>query len=340
MRSQPTCSRSMRSRRSFALLCCLLTLFMLFSACTIQASRPAATAGTTGQPVPGGTPSPDLPQSGMLFWQVTDPETGGMLYLLGSIHTADDSIYPLPQVVTEAYQHADSLAVEADILALENDPAALAEAAALMVYSDGTTIRDHLPADLYQAAKKRLSDAGAYNATYEWMKPEMWSSALDNLAMEAAGLDSDKGVDLYFLKQAAQTGKRIIEIESAIEQYEMLAGFSDETWAMLMQPAVDDPEGQIEEAQKMYSIWKTGDFDAFSAYVTEEPEGLSQKEQALYAAYQREMIDDRNVGMAQKAIELLKSGETCFFVVGAAHMAGDTGVVSALQNAGFTVTQR
>ena len=150
-------------RRGAALLCCLLALFMLFSACTIQARQPAATAGTTGQPVPGGAPSADLPQSGMLFWQVTDPETGGVLYLMGSIHTADDSIYPLPQVVTEAYQHADSLAVEADILALENDPAALAEAAALMVYTDGTTIRDHLPADLYQAAKKRLSDAGAYN---------------------------------------------------------------------------------------------------------------------------------------------------------------------------------
>lgn len=340
MRSQPTYSRSMCFRRGAALLCCLLALFMLFSACTIQAKQPAATAGTTGQPMPGGAPSADLPQSSMLFWQVTDPETGGMLYLMGSIHTADDSIYPLPQVVTEAYQHADSLAVEADILALENDPAALAEAAALMVYTDGTTIRDHLPADLYQAAKKRLSDAGAYNAAYEWMKPGMWSSALDNLALDAAGLDSDKGVDLYFLKQAARTGKRIIEIESVMAQYEMLAGFSDETWAMLMQPAVDDPAGQAEEAKKMYSLWKSGDFDAFSAYVAEEPEGLSQKEQQLYAAYQREMIDDRNVGMAQKAIELLKSGETCFFIVGAAHMAGETGVVSALQNAGFTVTQR
>ena len=172
------------------------------------------------------------------------------------------------------------------------------------------------------------------------MKPGMWSSALDNLALDPAGLDSDKGVDLHFLKQAAQTGKRIIEIESVMAQYEMLAGFSDETWAMLMQPAVDDPAGQAEEAKKMYGLWKSGDFDAFSAYVAEEPEGLSQKEQQLYAAYQREMIDDRNVGMAQKAIELLKSGETCFFIVGAAHMAGETGVVSALQNAGFTVTQR
>lgn len=340
MRSQTTCFRSVCSRRGFVLLCCLLTLFMVFSACTVQAKRPAATAGTTGEGVPGSTPSQELPQSGMLFWQVTDPETGGTLYLLGSIHAADDSVYPLPQVVTEAFRYADSLAVEADILALENDPAALAEAAAMLVYADGTTIQDHLPADLYQAAKKQLSDAGVYSAAYEWMKPAMWSSALDNLALDAAGLDSDKGIDLHFLKQAAQTGKRIIEIESAVEQYEMLAGFSDETWTLLMQTAVDDPAGQTEEVKTMYSIWKSGNFDAFSTYVTAEPEGLSGKEQQLYAAYQREMIDDRNAGMAQKAIELLQSAETCFFVVGAAHMAGDTGIVSALQNAGFTVTQR
>ena len=52
------------------------------------------------------------------------------------------------------------------------------------------------------------------------------------------------------------------------------------------------------------------------------------------------MMDARNAGMAEQALELLASGEVCFYIVGAAHMVGESGLVNALTEAGCTVEQQ
>ena len=43
-------------------------------------------------------------------------------------------------------------------------------------------------------------------------------------------------------------------------------------------------------------------------------------------------------GMLETAKEYLSSGKTVFFAVGLAHLLGDTGLVEALREAGYTVT--
>ena len=68
--------------------------------------------------------------------------------------------------------------------------------------------------------------------------------------------------------------------------------------------------------------------------------GLTEEELALYAEYTYEMVDARNVGMAEQALELLASGKVCFYIVGAAHMVGETGLVNVLTEAGCTVEQQ
>ncbi len=48
-----------------------------------------------------------------LMWKVTSG--GATVYLVGSIHLADPSIYPLPAPVEKAFADAKVLAVEADV---------------------------------------------------------------------------------------------------------------------------------------------------------------------------------------------------------------------------------
>ena len=50
------------------------------------------------------------------------------------------------------------MAVEADIVAFEKDVAAQINALRLLVYQDGTTIKDHIDPQLYAAAVKILKD--------------------------------------------------------------------------------------------------------------------------------------------------------------------------------------
>ena len=51
------------------------------------------------------------------------------------------------------------------------------------------------------------------------------------------------------------------------------------------------------------------------------------------------MLIDRNEGMIEKAAKMLDRGENVFYVVGAAHMVGNDGIIAGLKDRGYTVTQ-
>lgn len=329
-----------RTRRTVGTLLVLLLMLATLAACTVRTIQQDAAnpGGTTSAPMhTDGTE----PASGMLFWEVSSPDGTETMYLLGSIHVADDSIYPMPEIVMDAYQSSDLLAVEADILAYEQDQEEISRLAMRFFYTDGTTVRDHLPADLYEQAKARLTDAGLYAEAYDWVHPFLWNSLLDQIVTDASGLDSEHGVDRYFLELAHQSGKQIFEVESVEEQYNIFLGFSDEIWTALITEMLEsEPEAQTADLLDMYDLWKSGDVEAFTAYCETDLDGLPAEERALYETYNDAILTRRNLGMTQTALDLLRSGETCFLIVGAAHMVGETGLVESLQQSGYTVVQR
>ena len=88
-----------------------------------------------------------------------------------------------------------------------------------------------------------------------------------------------------------------------------------------------------------YVVLDNGDAELIR-YLEEEDEPMreyTEEETAMIEAYNRVMVDDRNLGMLDKAVEYLASGQTVFFAVGAAHMANDIGLVQLLTDAGYTV---
>ena len=68
-----------------------------------------------------------------------------------------------------------------------------------------------------------------------------------------------------------------------------------------------------------------------------DEEALTEEELQMLKDYDKAMLDDRNLGMAEKAKEYLASGETVFFAVGTAHMLAEPGIVNLLREAGYTV---
>jgi len=49
-----------------------------------------------------------------------------------------------------------------------------------------------------------------------------------------AGLNSYDGIDIHFLKKARDDNKEILEVESVTFQYELLTGFSDELYDLII----------------------------------------------------------------------------------------------------------
>ena len=67
---------------------------------------------------------------------------------------------------------------------------------------------------------------------------------------------------------------------------------------------------------------------------------MTPEQKELYQEYEKQMFDDRNLHMADKAEEYLKTGKTTFYVVGSGHMVGETGIVKLLRERGYQVIQK
>ncbi len=196
------------------------------------------------------------------MWEVTSKDSKGKLYLFGSIHAADDSVYPLPSFVTDAFDKSDYLAVECDIVAYEKDLKKQIETSTDLAYTDGTTIKNHLDEDTYEKLKKLLSDNDSYMSLYDSMKPAAWMSLLENLVIEKSGLSPDNGLDRNFLNKAKKEDKKILEVESVEFQMNMLTGFSDDTINLLLKSYTTQTlDEQAKSLNELYAAWKSGDID-------------------------------------------------------------------------------
>jgi uncharacterized protein YbaP (TraB family) len=90
---------------------------------------------------------------------------------------------------------------------------------------------------------------------------------------------------------------------------------------------------------EMYTMWCQGDESALREYLREEiPEEITEEELQLLESYNDIMVVERDGKMVKKAMEYLESEETVFMAVGLAHVLGETGLVDALREAGYTVT--
>ena len=323
-----------------------LTLAFLLCACGGDPLIPFSGAGYSSSDAPSSSgPEPsssgtETPVEGDYtpgMWRVTSDTYPGTLYLFGSIHVGDDEMFPLPDYVENAYASCGALAVECDIVAFEQLPEnEIMKYYYPFVLTDGTTVRDHLPKETYEAAKKILTKAGYYNASLDYYNAVMWNDLVDQAAVEHSGLSYENGIDRHFLTDAHLTGKKILEVESVEFQYNMELGFSDELIALLMRDCAEDSylDDYKDGVLEMLASWKDGSiYDNFEYDYSE----LTDEERELMEAYDKVMETDRNIGMADAAESYMKQGMNVFFVVGAAHMGGDGGVVALLESRGYNV---
>lgn len=292
------------------------------------------------EPEPEQRPSP-------VFYQVSDAE-GHTLYLLGTIHIGDARTAWLPQVIYDALDASDALAVEFDTesfqAGLEEDPELQRRILESFYYTDGSSIQNHLDSDVYKLALDYLKVSGNYTETAESMKPTLWENALELFYLSQGRLlSSEKGVDNRLMRLARDADKEILNVESGEFQIGMLTGYSDPVQEMLLAEIITTPRGEyLNSSYELYEAWCTGDEDALirrlSAMDEEERAALDEEERAIYDEYHQKMEVERNANMVEVAKSYLDSGRTVFFAVGLAHLLGEGGLVEALRAEGYTVT--
>ena len=294
-----------------------------------------------------------------LLWKATG--NGNTLYLLGSIHTDVNNTYPFHKQLRDIILSADQVSFELDF----SDQEQIAEFAAMQVYSDGTTLADHISPELYRAVVKTLGQMGMAEETVAQYKAWALATSLQSLAtMDETTSSNAMAVDLYVDSKARNAGIAIDAVETYAFQGGIFDGLSpayQEIYLasgllMILDPETMDPEvrdalvsllgeealepatqeaiqAQIEQIGAMMDTWKARDVAGF--------EKIYDKEAILNSTDElnSKLFLDRDPGMIQYAADYLsQSGShTGLMVVGAGHMVGDTGIVQGLIDLGYTV---
>lgn len=267
------------------------------------------------------------------FWQATSPD-GEVAYLLGSMHAGKkNTIYP--DYILDAFDSCGSVICEVDTIAFSADVDEMARCLALLACPEGTAAADYFGDD-YKAVKQFFQKNGIYNPMYTGYMPVMWISALSNAVADKCGLSSEYGTENIFLTRAEEQGKRIIEAETALAQYEALAlspaGYDVYTLADV---ATDGISEQLDGMNELYSAWASFDSDKLGRLLDEEVPAEFAEE---YAAYYNVMYPERQQQMAQCLIDADKS-QGVFMFVGALHYYADNDIITILENAGWTVEE-
>lgn len=279
-----------------------------------------------------------------LLYEVTREGSENKIYLFGSIHVADDRAYPLPDAVMNAYKESDSLAVEFDVIAYSNDINAQMNSLEILSLEEGQTVKDVLKSETYDKMVAYLEENKVYNSLYDYYKPALFYSLVSQVQAEKSKLDSNKGIDMYFLNKAKEDNKEILEVESADYQYNMLASFPNELFDFLIKYSIENDSLLVTYTRELYEAWVSGDQQKLLSLINDETEtdynyeGYDNMEEMMNN-YNNTFIYQRNIEMTNKAESYFNEGKNVFFVVGTAHIIGDDALVDLLIERGYSVQQ-
>ena len=305
----------------------------------VESSSPSSVVSRTEESQDSQPPSSNSITP--LMWKAED-KNGNYAYLFGSIHAGDSAVDNMPDYFEKAYADSDTLAFEIDMSNLYNDITASSSMLTDIIYADGTTIKDHISENTYNKLVQILQEKGMYNSLYDYYKPLMWESLIENLAITEAGLNATRGVDMTLTNRAKTDKKNIEQVESMDFQMKMFNGLSDGIIEMMLSSYTE--EGAIiklaQQLKDLYEKWKSGTITEKDVNGEDfDKSQLTEEEKAAFEEYNNALLTDRNKGMTEKLTGYMKSGKTVMLVVGTAHFLGDDGIIQLLKNQGFTVTQ-
>jgi uncharacterized protein YbaP (TraB family) len=261
-----------------------------------------------------------------MFWKVSSPTS--VTWLLGSVHLGSKDMYPLAKEIEDAFESSAAVLVEAD--ARKIDMAKVQSAVlAKGLYQPPDSLWEHISPDTRAKLEKFCEKYEFPCPNLAQLKPWVVSLTISTIPMLKAGMDPKLGIDMYFLEKSDK--KRVVEIESADWQIDLISGFPDDLQDKFLAAAAEEGADMKDTVQRLRDAWSSGDTDRLDAITresTKTPEKIT-----------RAILYDRNPHMADVAEQFLKGKEPTFLIVGAAHMVGKEGIVAILQKRGYKVEQ-
>jgi uncharacterized protein YbaP (TraB family) len=247
--------------------------------------------------------------------------------LAGSIHMLKPTVYPLPAAFNAAFEAADYLVLEVDLSRYA--PAELERQMAVhALLPDGQAFADQVPEPQLARSRVAMARHGLDPAQLASASPALVAQQLMFARLLALGYEPATGVEQHLL---ARRGTRtVLELESLETQLELLFGQPLPTQLEILEDVLTH-EALIEPlVADLITAWLAGDDAGLETALAGEGETS-----VLLDAFQQDLLDARNIAMAERIAGFLLRPGHYLVIVGAAHLIGPQGIPALLTARGI-----
>jgi uncharacterized protein len=258
-------------------------------------------------------------------WKVSGPN-GGTLYLGGSVHVLRGTDYPLPAAYNRAFDASSRLVFEANPKDLRRAAQGFVKAGE---YPKHDSLKNHVNPRTYDYLRRFFALLGVPEEKFSRYKPWFLSMLLESAALHE--FSPELGVEGFLEHRAGANAKPMSGLESLREGIELFSALSDRQSEALLLLTFIPAEPGTDQRSRLLEAWRRGDADTLARATRDSFHD--------FPSLGERILDARNRNWVPKIESYLRSGQTYFVVVGAAHLGGPDGVLSILRARGYRTEQ-
>jgi uncharacterized protein YbaP (TraB family) len=276
-----------------------------------------------------------------LLYKITGKNLEKPSYIIGTYHLAPASFVDSIPGAKAAFESVEQVCGEVDMAEMESMESTQKLMAAMML-PDGKSLSDVLTADEMDRLNAYMKATIGADLTNPLIKSQMGcmipmaiSTQLQLVQFKRITPDFNPMalIDSYFQQAAKKTGKPVIGFETVDFQISVLyTGSTIERQKQQLFCMIDNAEYSVAMLKELVGAYFAQDM-AKLYEVTEEKRGdgcdsTPEEDEALIFGRNADWVEKMPAIMADKAT---------LFVVGAAHLPGERGVLELLEKQGYTV---
>jgi uncharacterized protein len=255
-----------------------------------------------------------------LLWEISGNGLKRASYLYGTMHTADNRVFEFKDGVMEAFEACETLALELDIGGIIRQ-----DIFQKLIMDSNLTIQSLLPSEDYKLLSEFFRDSLKQNILlFNKMQPLFVAGLVSQRHLKN---DRKEALDLYFYSLAKERNKEIAGLETMEEQIATFRSVPYQKQAETLLDAVKNSSSNEREAKDILQYYIAGDLDKLLEMTTE---------MEIAGEFKDAFLTRRNRNMTYRA-EALMIEKPVFIAVGAAHLAGDEGIIALLRKRGYSV---
>lgn len=264
------------------------------------------------------------------MWQIK--AATATVYLLGSVHVAEKSFYPLNKTINDAFAACESVVFEIPLdirTQLESGQKMLKKAQ----YTGDDSLDRHISPELYTALAGYAASNQMSMAFLQGMRPWFIAVTITFRELGKEGFSPMFGIDMHFANRSE--GKTMLALETVDSQVAVFSEMDPEVQELFLEQSLVQTAEAAAQLRVMLKAWSAGDAAGLQKIMTTQ-----LTEQPQFVPVYKAIMTDRNVQMAEKIDGYLKSDGTYFVVVGAGHLVGPDGIVERLRAKKYRVRQQ